>query len=83
MTEKELLFLLKYSLPDEMYIVNQEGVLKLLKCPFLVVARYDIGGLKIGEKVNVKEVRITFELITVYVIGDKAFYYYHFEILDI
>jgi len=82
MNEKSLAFLLQYSSPKEIYIVNEKGVLTLLKCPFLVLVKKSIGNLLKHQYASEDEVRITVELITVYIIGNKAYYFFHFEIIN-
>lgn len=81
MDEKQLAELLKFSSPNELYIVNLNNLLELLFTPFKVLALDDIGPFKKGQAVWVEEVKITKELRTVYVIKGRAYYYHHFEIL--
>jgi hypothetical protein len=81
MNERELAELLKYSSPKELYIVTWFNELVLLKCPFEVIAEVDVGRLKKGEVVMVDEVKVTYELITVFVIGGNAYLYYYLSIL--
>ena len=79
MNEKELAEWLKYSSPKEIYIVTWDNTLKRLCCPFKVVVLRDIGVLKLGEIVRVDLVKVTPRLITVFVIYERAYYYYHFD----
>jgi hypothetical protein len=81
MTKKELAELLKYSSPLEIYVITWNNILKRLFCPFRVKVLQDIGALKKGQTVLVQEVKVTFELKTVYIIKNEAYYYYHFDIL--
>lgn len=81
MSDKELAELLKYSSSKELYIVTWNNLLKLLFCPFKVLVKQDIGLLKKGQKVMVEEVKITYELKTVYLIKGVAYFYYYFDIL--
>ena len=81
MNEKQLAEILRYSSPNELYIVTWNNLLKLLITPFMVFVINDVGTLKKGELVLVSEVRITMDLKTVYIIKGRAYYYYHFEIL--
>jgi hypothetical protein len=82
MNKKQLVELLKYSDPKTLYIVTWNNLLKILFCPFKVRAIIGIGDLKQGEIVWVEEVKITYDLKTVYVIKGKPYYYSHFDILD-
>jgi Fe-S cluster assembly ATPase SufC len=81
MTKKELAELLKYSSPREIYVITHYNVLKRLFSPFKVRVLQDIGILKRGQIVLVQEIKVTYELKTVYIIDDQAFYYYHFDII--
>ena len=81
MTKKELAELLKYSSPREIYVITWNNILKRLFCPFEVQVVQDIGTLKKGQIVYVDEIKVTIELKTVFIIDNKAYYYYHFEIV--
>lgn len=81
MTKKELVELLKYSSPKEIYVITWNNILKRLFCPFRVKVLQDIGTLKKGQTVLVQEVKVTFKLKTVYIINNEAYYYHHFDIL--
>ncbi len=81
MNNKELAELLKYSDNKSIIIVTYSGKLEKLKCPFKVKVIHNIGILKKGNVELVESVKITIKIITVYIIGDKAYYYFHFEIV--
>ena len=81
MNKQQLAELLKYSSPKELYIVTHNNLLKLLFCPFKVVAIQDIISIKCGQIVWVEEVKITLELKTIYIIKRKAYHYHYFEII--
>lgn len=81
MNDKELVELLKYISPFEIYIVNRENELECLKCPFKVRVKYNIGVLVKDEIVLVDKVKITKDLISVYVIRNQSYYCYHFVII--
>ena len=81
MTKKELVELLKYSSPKEIYVITWNNILKRLFCPFRVKVLQDIGVLKKGQTVLVQEIKVTLELKTVYIINNEAYYYHHFDIL--
>jgi hypothetical protein len=80
MTKKDLAELLKYSSPREIYVITWNNILKRLFCPFNVTVLQDIGYLKKGQIVLVQEVKVTFELKTVYIINNEAYFYFHFSI---
>jgi hypothetical protein len=81
MNDDELAELLKYISPFEIYIVNSNNELECLQCPFKVRVKYDIGVLKKDEIVLVDKVKITRELVSVYVVKNQSYYCYHFLII--
>jgi hypothetical protein len=81
MTKRELAELLKYSSPREIYVITHYNVLKRVFCPFRVTVLQEIGTLKRGQIVLVQEVKVTYELKTVYIINNDAYFYYHFDII--
>lgn len=81
MNEKQLAELLKYSSPNELYIISWNNLLKCLFTPFKVLVLDDMEPLGKGEVVWVEQVKVTRELKTVYIIRGRAYYYHHFEIL--
>ena len=62
MTEKQLAEILRYSYPNELYIVTWNNLLKLLITPFKVRVIDDLEGFGSGEIVLVDEVKVTMEL---------------------
>ncbi len=83
MNDNELAELLKTSSPKKLYIVNGKGKLKEINCPFKVIVLVDIAKLKKGQTVWVDEIRVTYELVTVYFIQGQLFYYHYFNIIAI
>lgn len=82
MTDKQLAEILKYSHPNELYIVTWNNLLKLLITPFKVCVISDLDGFDLGEIVLVDEVKVTLELKTVFIINGCAYNYFHFDIID-
>ena len=80
MNDKIIADLMKYSSPFEIYIINKNDRIEVLKCPFKVVVKYKIGQLNASEKVLVTKVKLTYQLITVFIIRNQAYYFYHFII---
>lgn len=80
MNDRIIADLMKYSSPYEIYIVNKNGRIECLRCPFLVVVKYDIGELVENEKLEVVKVKLTYQLITVFIIRNQAYYFFHFII---
>ncbi|QCX41098.1 hypothetical protein FF125_17385 [Aureibaculum algae] len=62
-------------------MVSYTNKLRCLVCPFKVKVIKPIGILKQKQIVYVSEVKITLELVTIYVIKGFAYYYYHFDII--
>ena len=81
MNQKDLVELLKYSSPYSILVVTYKNELVELFCPFTVYVKQDIGELKEGENASVTMVKLSTNLKTVFVIEEKAYYYFYFEIL--
>lgn len=81
MDKIELYNLLKYINPRIILIVNQHKKLMELHCPFRVYIKQDVGTLKGGDFAFVDLVKVTPEIITVFIIDGKGYYFYHFDIL--
>ena len=81
MTKKQLEDILRYSHPKELYVVDWKNKFVVLKCPFKVMAKNNVGQINRCEIVKVDEIKVTMKLITVYVIEGQAYFYYHFDIL--
>ena len=81
MTDENLAEQLEYSSSDCLYIITWNNVFKQLFTPFKVLVLNDIGQLSIGEVVWVEQVKVTYELKTVFVIDSKAYYYFHFDFI--
>ena len=81
MNEKHIARILKYSDPKSLYVVDWRNKLLLLRCPIKALVKEDIGHLKARELVFIDEIKVTMELITVFVVKNRAYFYYHFEIL--
>ena len=70
----------KYCRTDSILIINAEGHLERLWCPFKVLVIVDAYPLKKGQEKAVIAVKVADNLIDVYVIEGKAFYYFNFHI---
>ena len=73
--------LLKYSSPFSIWVITWNDKLIELACPFLVLVIKDVGELKMNTKIQVDKVKISSSMITVFIIKEKAYYYYHFKII--
>jgi len=80
MKKKNLMEQLKYSSSKCICVVTKENKLKQLFCPIKVTVLSSVGELIIGQVVWVEEIKVTVNLITVFVIKGKAYYYHQFNI---
>ena len=71
----------KYVKTDSILIINAQGHLERLWCPFKVLVIVDVYSFKKGQEKTVIAVKVADNLVDVYVIEGKAFYYYNFKIL--
>lgn len=81
MTSKDYANLLRYSDPHSILVVSWENRLMKIYCPFRVNLICDVGELLKGDKASVSSVMLSSNLKTVFVIEDKAYYYFYFDIL--
>lgn len=82
MTDDEIATILKHCSPNSLLIINEDNRLQEIFCPFKVLVLVDIGKLKQYETVSVDEIKVTRELITIFLIKENHYYYYYFEILN-
>ena len=71
----------RYCKTDSVLIISAEEHFERLWCPFKVLV-VDVHPLKKGQEKAVIAVKVADNLIDVYIIKDRAFYYYNFRILD-
>lgn len=79
MKKKEIAEILKYTSPNHLYIITLNDILIKLECPFEVVVLIVVGDLELGKIVLVEKVKVTYELITVFQINGKLYFYYYFD----
>lgn len=72
----------KYCKTDSILVMNKVGHLKRLQCPFEVVVIADVGELTKGLICLVSAVKIDLSLIDVYIIKNKAYYFFNFRVLE-
>ena len=70
----------KYCKTDSILVINNRGLLRRLQYPFEVLVIADVGELYKGLKCLVSAVKIDLHLIDVYVIRDKAYYFFNFRV---
>ncbi len=71
----------KYVRTDSILIINAQGHLERLWCPFKVLVIVGVPPLRKGQEKVVIAVKVAVNLVDVYVIEEKAFYHYNFKIL--
>jgi hypothetical protein len=72
----------KYCKTDSILVINKHGHLQRLDCPFSVVVISDVGELYKGLICLVNAVKLDLSLIDVYIIKNKAYYFFNFRILE-
>jgi hypothetical protein len=73
--------LFKYCKTDSILVINKHGQLQRLQCPFEVVVITDVGELTKGLICLVNAVKIDLTLIDVYIIKNKAYYFFNFRVI--
>ena len=71
----------RYCKIDSILVIGKSGQLQRLQCPFEVLVITDVGELTKGLICNVNAVKLDLSLIDVYIIRDKAYYYFNFSVL--
>ena len=71
----------KYCKIDSILVINETGSLERLECPFEAVVIQNVGELKKGLKCLVTAVKTDLQLIDVYIVGTKAYYFFNFRVL--
>ena len=72
----------KYCKIDSILVMNKHGHLQRLDCPFEVVVISNVGELYKGLICLVSAVKIDLSLIDVYIIRNKAYYFFNFRVLQ-
>lgn len=83
MTNEDIAYVLKYSSPNSMLVLWKNGRLMEVNCPFKVQVLMPIGIYKKNQILVVNAIKVTNDLITVYIISGLAYHYFHFDIMDI
>jgi len=71
----------KYCKIDSILVINKTGQLERVDCPFEVLVIQDVGELESGLICNVDAVKMALTLLDVYIIGNKAYYYFNFRVM--
>ena len=72
----------KYCKTDSILVIDKTGQLQRLDCPFEVVVIQTVGELQKGLIYLVSAVKIDLNLIDVYIIRNKAYYFFNFRVLE-
>jgi hypothetical protein len=70
----------RYCSPYSLLVHTPTKLIRL-HCPFVVMVIIPVGDLKPEQLVKVSQVKTTKDKLLVYLIDNKAYYYYHFSIL--
>ena len=82
MSKKEYLEeLLKWVSSDSILVIDKNGKIRRIYCPFKVICLVTFPEIKQGEKVNVDAVKLTVEVKEVYIIKGIAYYIIFFKII--
>jgi hypothetical protein len=73
----------KYCKIDSILVISKKtGQLQRLDCPFEVLVIQDVGELYKGLICLVSAVKLDLSLIDVYIIKNKAYYFFNFRVLQ-
>lgn len=75
-----ILELFKIVSTNSILVVNYKGKVKRLYCPFMVICKVDVPPLKKGQQCAVDAVKMTLKLEDVFIINDRAYFVWYFEI---
>jgi hypothetical protein len=72
----------RYCKIDSILVINKDGHLQRLDCPFEVLVITDVGELYKGLICLVSAVKMDLTLIDVYIIRNKAYYFLNFKVIQ-
>jgi hypothetical protein len=72
----------KHCKTDSILVINEDGHLQRLHCPFEVLVIQDVGELTKGLKCLVSAAKLDMNLIEVYIIRNKAYYFFNFRVME-
>jgi hypothetical protein len=78
--EKYLKELLKWVSSDSLLVIDKEGVLRRIYCPFKVICLVNFPAITKGQKVSVDAIKLTVEIKEVYIIRGIAYHIAYFVI---
>ena len=72
----------KYCKTDSILVINKTCDLQRLDCPFEVLVIQDVGEIYTALICLVNAVKLDISLIDVYIIRDKAYYFFNLRVLE-
>jgi hypothetical protein len=66
---------------DSILVINRQGKLRRIHCPFRAVVVIPVGEFVTGKTVLVEAVKMTLDLQDVFVVKGKAYFLIHFKIM--
>lgn len=81
MNERELHEINKYCTPASILVVNAEGILIRVYCPFNVEVIKEVEAFSVGDRLTVIQVKMDKNFTLVYIINNTGYYYYNFILL--
>jgi hypothetical protein len=72
----------KFCKIDSILVIDKTGQLQRLDCPFEVLVIQDVGELHKGLICLVNAVKLDITLVDVYIIRNKAYYFFNFRVLE-
>lgn len=66
---------------DSVLIISHKGQLERISCPFIVIPIRNVGELQKGLRYAVNAVKLSPELIDVYIVNLKAYYHFNFRLI--
>jgi hypothetical protein len=81
MTKRILQELHKWCNGDSILVIGLSGLLLRLYCPFMVECIKDDTGLHKGALYQVERIAINRQLVLIFIINSRPYFYHHFSIL--
>jgi len=79
--EEYLNELLRWVSSDSILVIDKNGLLRRIYCPFKAVCLVTFPEIRQGEKVSVDSVKLTVEVKEVFVVRGTAYYIIYFNII--
>jgi hypothetical protein len=79
--EEYLKELLKLVSSDSILVIDNQGDLRRIYCPFKAICLVTFPEIKQGERVTVDAIKLTIEVKEVFIVKGTAYYIIYFNIL--